>query len=101
MAYRILRTARARQDLEEIARYTLDRWGRRQMVKYLRRLDTTIQTLANDPQRCGQDRSQLREGLRSVSHERYHFIFYRVRANAVEILRILHQRRDWINMLNP
>ena len=99
MAYRILRTLRARQDLEEIGRYSLERWGRRQMAKYLRQLDRTIQKLTTQPEALGQDRSYVKPGLRSLRHKQYHFVFYRVRGDSVEILRILHQRRDWAKLL--
>jgi toxin ParE1/3/4 len=99
MAYQIFRTLRARQDLLEIAAYTLRRWGRRQMARYLRELDATIQQLATDPMHIGQDRSHVKPGLRSLSHKQYHFVFYRVRGDTVEIIRILHQRRDWVRLL--
>ena len=101
MAYQIFRTLRARQDLLEIAEYTLRRWGRRQMVKYLRELDATIQQLATDPMLLGQDRSHVKPGLRSLPHKQYHFIFYRVHGDAVEIIRVLHQRRDWARLVEP
>lgn len=99
MAYRIVRTLRARMDLEEIARYTLEQWGRRQMAKYLRELDRTIQKLARDPDRQGRDRSHIKPGLRSLSHEQYHFVFYRVCDDTVQIIRVLHKRRDWLSLL--
>lgn len=99
MAHKILRTLRARQDLEDIARYTLEHWGRRQMAKYLRELDTTIQKLATDPELLGRDRSHVKPGLRSIPHKQYHFVFYRVRGETVEIIRVLHQRRDWAKHL--
>ncbi|MBW2734850.1 MAG: type II toxin-antitoxin system RelE/ParE family toxin [Deltaproteobacteria bacterium] len=101
MAYTILRTLRARQDLEEIGHYTLGRWGRRQMAKYLRQLEMTIQTLAEDPEALGQHRGHIKPGLRSLRHEQYHFVFYRVQDRRVEILRVLHQRRDWATLLKP
>lgn len=101
MAYRIVRTLRARQDLEDIGQYTLQRWGRRQMAKYLLDLDATIQQLATDPESLGQDRSHVRSGLRSIRHGQYHFVFYRVRGDTVELIRVLHQRRDWTRLLEP
>jgi toxin ParE1/3/4 len=100
MAFKILRTPRARQDLEEIGRYTLERWGRRQMTKYLGQLDKTIQQLASDPENLGQDRSHIKPGLRSLRHKQYHFVFYRIRGDTVEIIRVLHQRRDWANLID-
>lgn len=97
--YAIVRTPRARQDLVEIGAYTLRRWGRAQMERYLQELDQTISSLADKPQTAGQSRAQIRPDLRSIAHRRYHFIFYRVVDDRVEILRVLHQRRDWINTM--
>lgn len=98
--YRIVRTLRARQDLIEIGSYTLRRWGRARMERYLTELDQTIASLSDKPETAGRSRDQIRAGLRSIAHRRYHFIFYRVVGDRVEILRVLHQRRDWINMMS-
>ncbi len=97
--YSIKRTPAARDDLLSIARYTHDTWGEKQLRQYMAELDKTIQQLATSPQSKGQDRGNIRDGLRSVSHGDHYFVFYRVRGDTVEILRILHQRRNWQKMM--
>lgn len=91
----------ARQDLKEIARYTLLTWGVRQLRRYLAELERTIRQLEHEPERAGQDRSSLREGLRSLSHQKQHLIFFRVTGRTVEIIRVLHHRRDWMSLIRP
>ncbi len=86
---------RARQDLDEIRRYTIDTWGRGQWLNYYRGLALTFVRIAADPD-GGRDRSLFAAGLRSVDYKR-HVIFYaRIAAAGDEpvILRIVHQRRN-------
>lgn len=97
--FKILLTPRARRDLEEIAQYTQHQWGPEQTRRYMQELDETIQQLRVTPDTIGTDRDRVKPGLRSLSHKRYHFVFYRVRENRVEVLRVLHQRRDWAKLL--
>ena len=42
-------TEKALADLKEIARYTQNRWGRDQRIKYLAQLDSLFARLVNDP----------------------------------------------------
>lgn len=55
-------------------------------------LDLAMRRLGDWPE-LGRPRPELRAGLRSLSIGNY-LIFYRVRADAVEVLRVLHGRRD-------
>ena len=41
----------------------------------------------------GRPRNELQVGVRSFAHQAY-IIFYRVRQDEVDVLRVLHQRRD-------
>ena len=95
MSTTIQRTYEARKDLESIAQYTLDVWGAAQLRTYMAGLDETIHTLAGQPETQGQDRSQYKPGLRSIPHKDHYFIFYRVKGRNVELLRVLHQHRNW------
>lgn len=95
MIFKIRRTFQARSDLLDIARYTLDTWGQEQVRAYMAELDGTIQLLTENPQSKGHDRSSVKPGLRSISHKGHYFIFYRVDEETVELVRILHQRRNW------
>jgi len=95
MSYTIQRTYQARKDLENIAQYTHDVWGTPQLRTYMAELDATIQMLADQPETQAQNESQYWLGLRSASHKNHYFIFYRVKGQSVELLRVLHQRRNW------
>lgn len=89
----ILLSPRAERDLADIAAYTLKRWGVRQMEAYMAGLDATIQLIAEHPAR-GTDRGHLKPGLRGVLHETHYHILYRVKGNALQIVRVLHTRMD-------
>jgi len=95
MIYRIEQTIQARQDLVNIAEYTLAQWGKTQLRIYLDDIEQTIQYLSETPESKGQNRDTIKPGLRSIPHENHYFIFYRVKDSAVQIIRILHQRRNW------
>lgn len=99
MRYRIVRTRRAREDLAEIAAYTLKTWGPEHMASYMRDLDATIRSLRSGPTTKGISHDAIRHGLRSVRHRPSYLIFFRVEAKQVEVLRILHARRDWPRLM--
>ena len=84
----------ARQDLDDIRRYTLDTWGRGQWLKYYRGLVGVLESIMANPD-AGRDRGLFAAGLRSVNYEKHVIFFARVAAadDAPVILRIVHQRR--------
>jgi toxin ParE1/3/4 len=100
MAYRIKLTREAERDLDGIVAYTLQRWGTAQ-VDRMHELGATIQQLRQKPSRQGRSLDELKPGLRYHRHGKHYFIFYRVEGRQVEIIRILHQRRDWRRLLGP
>lgn len=85
----------ARQDLDEIRRYTIETWSHNRWLKYYRGLVLTFESIMADPE-CGRDRSLFATGLRSIDYERHIIFFARITAagNAPVILRIIHQRRN-------
>ncbi len=85
----------ARQDLDDIRRYTLETWGRDQWLKYFRGLVRTFEDITANPD-GGRDRSLFAAGLRSVNYERHVIFFARIVAagGTAVILRIVHQRRN-------
>ena len=85
-------TKAAETDLKAIARYTHQRWGRKQRNKYPRELDQAFERIAANPG-LGTRRDEIREGHLSFLRNR-HLIFYRVRKGHVEIVRVLHHRMD-------
>jgi toxin ParE1/3/4 len=99
MTYAIKLTSQAQSDLEGIVEYTYRQWGAAQLEAYLEGLHRTIDGLKENPQRQGRALDELRRGLRYVRHQQHYFIFYRVERDRVEVLRIIHQRRDWRRLL--
>lgn len=83
-------TKAARRDLVEIARYTLERWGDAQRVRYLTQLDARFHWLAAHPQ-LGVASDQIKPGYWRC-HEGRHVIFYRIDSKGIEIVRVLHDR---------
>ena len=80
------------QDLLEIWHYLAEAVGTDTADRQLRRIDEACRSLRQAPFR-GRPRDELRPGLRSILTEPY-VVFYRVATAAVEIVRVLHQRRD-------
>lgn len=81
-------TAKARNDLREITRFTRRAWGRAQMVRYLSRLKTCFQTLADEPH-LGRPESTVVGVLRFELGR--HVIFFE-RGETLIIVRVLHDR---------
>jgi toxin ParE1/3/4 len=86
-------TARAEADLVEIARYTRREWGDRQRDKYIRELFDLFSRIAEQPE-LASNRDDIRPDLKSRRHRKTHVVFYRMEGKRVEVLRILHTRRD-------
>jgi len=86
-------TPRARADLIEIWDYTVATWSLAQAEIYDDLIGDAFENLAADPAR-GLDVGHLRTGFRRWSVGQ-HYIFYRETDAGQEIVRILHQRRDF------
>ena len=86
---------RARRDLDDIRRYTIETWGRNQWLAYYRGLVRAFEAIAADPD-GGRDRSLFAAGLRSLNYARHVIFFARIDAAGGEpvILRIVHQRHN-------
>lgn len=82
----------AEVDLADIYRYTRGRWGRKQAVAYVRNMNEAFLGLLDQPA-SGQDRSELKLGLRSLQ-QGSHVIFYRHEADGIVVIRVLHQSMD-------
>lgn len=89
--YEVQLSLDARADLKAIARYTLESWGKAQTDSYMLELKKTVHSLGDVPLMRGISCGDLQNGLRSIPHKDHYHIFYRVRGNTVEIIRILHQ----------
>lgn len=99
MSYDIKLTLRAQRDLEDIIEYTHRTWGSDQVERYVPELGRTIGELSERPSRQGKSLDELKPGLRYVQHKEHYFVFFRVEGQTVEVLRLLHQARDWRRIL--
>jgi len=82
----------AKNDLKDIYQYGLRQWGQAQSESYLTIIKNQFWLLTQQPL-MGTERSELLPDTRSIPIES-HTLFYRVTANRVEIIRILHGRQD-------
>ena len=83
---------RARRDLKDIWRYTVQQWGEAQADQYLYDLDREIQGLLKFPD-LGTPCDPIRAGYRRLQVKR-HLVFYRRDGQHLEIVRVLHDAMD-------
>ena len=83
---------RARRDLKDIWRYTVQQWGAAQADQYLYDLDREIQGLLKFPD-LGTPADHIRAGYRRL-HVKRHLVFYRRDGQRLEIVRVLHDAMD-------
>ena len=89
---------RAKADIKDIGRYTLETWGKAQRNTYLATLYACFQDLADSPSR-GSDCGSLRVGYRKKQCGR-HLVFYRTGDEGLlEIVRVLHESMDMASRL--
>ena len=85
---------RARADIKEISRYTQDRWGREQRIRYLEGFSVSLSGLLAS-RNIGKPRFEFGAGIR-ISLSGKHIIFFRRDdAGNIEVIRILHQSMDF------
>jgi len=89
-SYRL--TPAAQRDLSSIWDFTEERWDAHQAEIYVGEIKAAIERIADDPSR-GHACDELREGYRRYGIGS-HLLFYRARADGVDVIRILHQRMD-------
>jgi toxin ParE1/3/4 len=93
---RIIRTARAKEDLIEIWTYiSLD--NEQAADRVLDALERKTRLLANNPN-IGRERSDIAAGVRSVVSGSY-MILYRILDDEVEVVRYVHVRRQLKGLL--
>ena len=91
--YRI--TPRAHRDLENIGRYSMQKWGKEQRNRYLRALDQRFSWLVDRPH-AGKHRPDINQSYYSFP-EGSHLIFYLIHENGIDIIGILHKEMDISN----
>jgi toxin ParE1/3/4 len=82
----------AKNDLKDIYQYGMRQWGQAQSESYLSTIKNQFWLLTQQPL-MGTERPDLLPDTRSLPIES-HTLFYRVTANRVEIIRVLHGRQD-------
>lgn len=82
----------AQNDLKDINQYGLRQWGRPHCESYLAKVKKQFCLRTQQPL-MGTERPELMPDTRSFPVES-HTLFYRVIANRVEIIRVLHGRQD-------
>jgi toxin ParE1/3/4 len=82
----------AEQDLSDIFDDTEMEFGLDKAVQYLKELEHCFIQLCNNPS-IGRERTEIRAELYSFVSQS-HVVFYRVLANRLRIVRVLHGSRD-------
>ena len=91
-------TLSAEKDLADIAKYTMETWGKEQLEVYRHRLEKKLAWLVDFPE-FGRHHPMLRSDFQYVV-EGKHYIFYRRVGTDIEVLRFLHGRSDIISKLS-
>ncbi|MDF0601047.1 type II toxin-antitoxin system RelE/ParE family toxin [Psychromarinibacter sp. C21-152] len=95
---RVVRRPEAREDLVSIYLYIEADSSAERAVRYLDRIERKLSRLARSPL-IGTARLPSRPDLRMLPAES-HIIIYRPIEDGIELIRILHARRDWMGMLS-
>ena len=83
---------RAERDVVEIWRYLAEEASIKTADQLLRQIISAVERVAERPL-TGRARDALRPGLRSVLAHPY-IVFYRIAGGGIEVVRVLHQRRN-------
>lgn len=87
----------AAEDLETILRFTMETWGLNQFEEYLVAFQKVFDIICIDPScALSKERGELFKDCRSIRSGR-HIVFFRVRNDNVEVVRILHDRMDFLS----
>lgn len=85
-------TPAAQRDLSAIWDFTSERWDEQQAESYVGEIRFAIERVAADVER-GRKCDEVRKGYRRYAIGS-HLIFYIDRGDAIDVVRILHQRMD-------
>lgn len=89
-------SVKAREDVKNIFRYSLQRFGENQTMKYKADLGECFQLLADNPN-MGRECNDIRDGYFRHEHQS-HIIFYIQKSKHIFITTIIHNRVDIKNM---
>lgn len=88
----------AADDIDAIWDYTAEIWSVAQAEAYTNSIRKTIQTIALMPQ-IGREYREIAPPIRIHPSGR-HYVIYRVKGGILNIVRVLHQRRNWFAILD-
>ncbi len=88
--YRV--TPKAKDDLKNIGRYTLQQWGKNQRNIYLKQLEARFEWLSESPL-LGKHRPDIQEGFYSFPQGE-HVVFYLIRDESIDIIGVPHKEMD-------
>ncbi len=95
MMQKYVLSKRAKKDLANIWRYTVETWSRVQADKYVGGLLSMFPKIADAPEKYGQSYDHVRPGYRKSQYGK-HLIFYITQYDGtVLISRILHEKMDY------
>lgn len=83
----------AQENLRKIHSYTLENYGKKQAVNYIKALRATMRDVANSPDARGMARDDIKKGYYSVFSGK-HTIYYRILDMHIQIIDVLHQAQD-------
>ncbi len=95
--YTLIVAPEAESDVVDILHYTLAEWGRLQAEKYQGILDGGFSRLQRTPG-VGHSRRDIPTGYKAY-HAGQHVILYRVEAETVFVVRVLHGSMDFTGKL--
>lgn len=87
-------SAKARADLKAIAKYTIQRFGEGQSLKYAQGFKTILDDLADNPE-LGRRYVAVKDKMLSRYRYKAHVIFYYVENGKIFIVRVLGGRMDF------
>ena len=89
----------AEKDIQEITRYTLNKWGGEYLDRYITGLKATFKTIGDGSVLNRKFSNRFPDVLVTKSHN--HYIFYiREGLELPVIIGVIHERRDIVNRLS-
>ena len=89
---KIVKSHEAEEDLIGLWSYSCEKWGEVQADRYLDEIEAALIVLARNPQ-LGKSIDDVRAGYRCLPVNK-HSIYYRIKGNLIDVVRVLHQRMD-------
>lgn len=98
MKREVLLRPEAEADIKDIATYSIKTWGRDHARRYVTGLRMAIGGLASTADRHPAAHRNF-PGMRRLKYQ-YHIIFFLTEEGSIDVVRVLHERRDAGRELN-